>query len=174
MKPSTVNINVFSPRSIERGIEKIERFIEALEKWDELVERIAKIGFEVARSGFDFAVASSIDDDPVDVQLVKINDGFQIQANGRSVCYLEFGAGVYYNGMGSYPVPLPPGIDGIGEHDTIADSGVSKGIYQAWGYYNKSGELVITRGNPSAQAMYQAKVEMEKQAEQIIREVFER
>ena len=170
---STVDIILTDTSSIKKGCSEIDKFIENLGKLDEVCKRLAEIGLEVANNEFSMAASFSISDDPVDVQLVKIDNGYQIQANGNSVCYLEFGAGVYYNGMGSYPDgETPPGIDGIGEHDTINHSGVSKGIYRTWGFRTDSGQVVITHGNPSAQAMYQARIEMENQAKQIIKEVF--
>ena len=168
-----ININLMDTMSIDRGCSKIDAYIENLNKLDEVCKRLAEIGFEVAKNNFDMAASWSISDDPVDMQLVKIEDGYQIQANGQSVCYLEFGAGVYYNGMGSYPNgETPKGIDGIGEHDTINGSGVSQGINQTWGFKTDSGLVVTTHGNPSVQAMYQAKLEMAKQARQIFKEVF--
>lgn len=172
MKQSTVNINVSNEASIARGIAKIDKFIENLGKIDEVLKRLADIGLEVAESDFKFAEAFYDGDSTVDVQLVKIENGYQIQANGQAVCYLEFGAGVYYNGLGSYEGTIPEGIDRIGEHDTIGDTGVSMGARQAWGFRDTNGTVHLTHGNPSANAMYHAKVEMEKQAVEIFNEVF--
>lgn len=171
MKPSTINIKLNDSASVSRGIDRLERFIEGLGRLDEAIKRLADIGFEVAKVDFQFAGAFYDGDPTVNVQLVKTKDGYQIQANGQAVCYLEFGAGVYYNGFGSYEGTIPDGIDRIGEHDTNGNTGVSMGARQAWGFRDTNGTVHITHGNPSANAMYHAKVAMEKQAEQIIKEV---
>ena len=62
--------------------------------------------------------------------------------------------------------PRPDGIVGIGEY------GQGKGKQKSWGYYDDTGELVVTHGNPATLAMWYATQEMEREVIRIAKEVF--
>ena len=91
-----------------------------------------------------------------------------VVANGEDAVWCEFGAGVYYNGsVGSSPNPYGSGLG-----FTIGSYGKGYGKGKAWGYYDETGELVITRGTPATMPMYNAAKEVTKRAIEIAREVF--
>lgn len=102
---------------------------------------------------------------------------FTIYAEGSAVCFIEFGAGVYYNSA-AYPLDKPEGVVGIGEY------GKGKGKQNYWGFYGenpgsngwviqgKKGPVVITQGNPAAMPMYYTVNEMKRLITTIAREVF--
>lgn len=166
-----MNVNLYDKADRKKAIAKIDALVANLKKLDEVTKRLAEIGFKVAQS--EFLAATNLDNAGVSVKLVKIPNGYQIQADGEAVCYLEFGAGVYYNGsFGNYGGERPAGIDGIGEHDTINDSGVSKGTQKTWAYYDNAGNLIKTHGTYAYQPMFHSLREMERQAEAVIKEVF--
>ena len=85
----------------------------------------------------------------------------------RAVFFIEFGAGVYYNGSEPYPEPRPKDIVGIGEY------GHGWGKRQAWVFYDSNGEKVVTHGNPAEMPMFYAKEEVLVRLNEIAREVFQ-
>lgn len=91
-----------------------------------------------------------------------------VVANGEDAIWCEFGAGVYYNGsVGSSPNPYGKDLG-----FTIGSYGKGYGKGKAWGYYDDTGELVITRGTPATMPMYNAAKEVTKRAIEIAKEVF--
>ena len=91
-----------------------------------------------------------------------------VVADGEDAVWCEFGAGVYYNGsVGSSPNPYGKDLG-----FTIGSYGKGYGKGKAWGYYDDTGDLVITRGTPASMPMYNAAKEVAKKAIRIAREVF--
>ena len=91
-----------------------------------------------------------------------------VVADGEDAVWCEFGAGVYYNGsVGSSPNPYGKELG-----FTIGSYGKGYGKGKAWGYYDETGELVITRGTPASMPMYNSAKEITKKAIDIAREVF--
>ena len=91
-----------------------------------------------------------------------------VVADGEDAVWCEFGAGVYYNGsVGSSPNPYGNELG-----FTIGSYGKGYGKGKAWGYYDETGELVITRGTPASMPMYNAAKEITRKAIDIAREVF--
>lgn len=133
-------------------------------KKGELTKRLARIGYNEAKVRF--AGAQYDGDNDASVTVEAISHGYKIVATGRAVFFIEFGAGVFYNGTEPYPEPRPAGIVGIGEY------GQGKGKRKAWGFYDESGELVVTHGTPAAMPMLHASRVMRQQIEKIAREVF--
>ena len=122
------------------------------EKADMLSKKLAIVGIYEASVRFNGAYYDS-------------DRGYSIVAKGTQVCFIEFGAGVYYNGFEPHPKRpaevLP--IGGYGKH---------KGSQEAWGYYSSDGELHITHGTPAAMPMYHASQKVEHELLSIAREVF--
>ena len=104
---------------------------------------------------------------PVTIGVEREGDGYAVYAQGDQVAFVEFGAGVFYNGGGNYLLPRPKEIAGIGEF------GDHKGKQQTWGYYDDTGALHLTHGNPPANAFYHASEDIRRQIAQIAKEVFE-
>lgn len=87
---------------------------------------------------------------------------------GAEVLFIEFGAGVHYNGsVGSSPHPL-----GAQNGFLIGTYGMGNGSRRVWGYYAESGELVLTRGTKATMPMYMADQEIIRNVVRIAREVF--
>lgn len=129
-----------------------------------LLERLAEMGAREASVRFTTAIYDGNNDVQVDAIL---KDGvWKIVAKGQAVCFIEFGSGVSHNGSEPYPNPRPPDVVRIGEY------GQGKGKRQAWGYYDESDNLVVTKGNPAAMPMWYASEEMRRNIEKIAREVF--
>ena len=104
---------------------------------------------------------------PILVGVEREGDGYAVYAQGDQVAFIEFGAGVFYNGSGAnYKLGRPPEISGIGEY------GKGKGKQNTWGYYDDTGALHLTHGNPPANAFYHASVDTRRKIRDIAREVF--
>lgn len=134
------------------------------QKTRELNERLAVVAANEAASRFGNAIYDGTND--VTLTAEPTANGWQIVAEGQAVFFIEFGAGVYYNGTEPYPEPRPGGIVGIGEY------GKGYGKRNAWGFYNADRELVITHGNPAAMPMFYAKEAVIAQLNEIARQVF--
>ena len=158
----TVRLN---SKSISSAIEEVHAYRAWVErKTQELTRRLAELGAGEARVRFAGAQYDGNNDAGVSVEA--IDGGFRLVATGGSVFFIEFGAGVYYNGTEPYPEPRPAGGVGIGEY------GQGKGKRKAWGFYDDGGELVITHGTPAAMPMLHASRIMLQEMVRIAREVF--
>lgn len=152
--------------SIKGLLGEIERYRKStVAKAEQLAKRLADIGLGEATIRFASAQYSGVND--VQVTVEPTATGYAIYARGEAVCFIEFGAGVYYNGEEPYPNPRPDDIARIGEY------GDGKGKQKSWGYYDDNKNLVITHGTPAAMPMYFASSVMRREVEQIAREVFE-
>lgn len=170
----TIQIRLDDPASIDRAIDAIEGLENRLPaRCREFCMRLAEIGVNVARTVYTAALYAGTNDTSVHVEMAE--NGCRIVANGTALGFIEFGTGVKYP-LGEFAdqAGAPPhGIYGKGN-----------GRKRSWGYYgdpgnygrtvaNKAGKtLVITDGNPPANAFPQAVGEIEAQVLQIAREVF--
>lgn len=154
-----------SDKSLEKAIKELKEYKAWVQKKaNELTERLAIIGAREATVRFSGAYYDGTND--VGVSVEPIANGYKIVASGSAVFFIEFGAGVYFNGEEPYPNPRPAGIVNIGEY------GAGKGKRDVWGYYDGAGDLILTHGNPAAMPMYHATRIMEEEIRQIAREVF--
>lgn len=156
-------------RLSDSGINSAIKELKAYQKWVEqktqlLTEKLAILG--AGNASVRFARATYDGENDSQVSVSKTSNGWVIRAEGNAVFFIEFGAGVYFNGAEPYPKPRPPMVDKIGEY------GQGKGKRNSWGYYDEGGELHITRGTPAAMPMYYAAVEMERELLRIAKEVF--
>lgn len=137
------------------------------QKTVELVKRLKDLGAKTAQAELNTAIMwyDGIGDGEITVDEISPKS-FVIRASGQDVCFLEFGAGVYYNSSEPYPIPRPQGIAGIGEY------GKGHGKQQAWYYTDENGESMRTKGNPAMMFMYNTGAEMKRNIERIAREVF--
>ena len=164
MARKRINVRLNS-KSIDAAIKEVQKYRSWIsEKSAELTRRLAEIGAEEAIVRFAGAQYDGVNDASVSVE--PIANGYTVRAQGGSVFFIEFGAGVYYNGTEPYPEPRPAGVVGIGEY------GQGKGKRNAWGFYDDSGALVITHGTPAAMPMLHAGRAMRRAVAQIAREVF--
>ena len=154
-----------SEQDVNGAIAQLNTFKQKfLAKERELLRALAEIGLKEASVRFTTAMYDGVND--VSVRLDETNNGYVIMADGQAVAFIEFGAGVYHNTSEPYPNPRPEGIVGIGEY------GEGHGKRKAWGYYDDSGGLVITKGNPAAMPMWYASEEIRNSILRIAREVF--
>lgn len=171
-----------SKDAIDKAIKELNDY----KKWvnrktKELLEQLSLIGIQEASIRFSGAQYDGTNDTKLETKesFDGTNYVYTIVAGGQAVCFIEFGAGVYYNSAG-YPLQKPAGVVGIGEY------GEKKGTQNTWAYYGENpgsngvlresakGSVVITHGNPAAMPMYYAGSEMKQKILSIAKEVFER
>ena len=154
----------FTLGTVNTGIDEIERFQQFVaEKTQELTRKLAEVGLQEASFRFASAMYDGTNDSTV--ELIPSENGYTIMASGQAVCFIEFGAGVYYNGSEPYPNPRPPGVVGIGEY------GYGLGKLPSWSFSDGT-QRVVTHGNPAAMPMWYATKEMEDKLLTIAKEVF--
>ena len=129
---------------------------EIIRKSELLRDRIAeRISIESQR-GFNGAIISDIVNGTakyadVSVSVEKAGVTTLVIAKGEDAVWVEFGAGVYYNGSaGSSPHPKGSKLG-----FTIGGYGYGMGRKNTWGFY-EDGELLLTRGAPAKMPMYNA------------------
>ncbi len=150
-------------------------------KCELLVKRLAESGIPVidenmAKANFTMdseGVQSGAD--PQHYTHVKINAfgsyaKAELIVEGKELLFIEFGAGVYYNGAeGSSPHPKGEEFGYV-----IGSYGKGHGVQKMWGYYADSGELVLTHGVEATMPMYKASLEIANNVVKIAKEVFEK
>lgn len=168
MGKKTIVVNVFSPSSLKSAHQQLVAFQRRFEERKSLfLLRLAEIGVETAREKFTAALAQyDGDQTPIEVDYSIDGNTVVITANGDTVAFLEFGAGVTHK---AYSMQVPPGISGRGEY------GKRKGGQRIWGFYpdgDPGQGVVFTSGNDPAEAMTGALTKIAEVCADIAREVF--
>ena len=160
------------PRKIEvslseSGIQTLQRELDDYEKWleektGELAKRLADLGAVKASLGFARAIYNGKEDHDITVEPQGENC-YVVKAVGRTVLFVEFGAGIKYgyghpelHGMG--PGTYPP-TDPDNPHWDDPDG---------WWYAHNQ----HTFGNPPNAPMYNAVKELEQELARVVKEVF--
>lgn len=157
--------------SIGRAIDVLEQYRKSLdEKCMEICRRLADFG--VSRASFGFATVEYTGERNIeDIKAVKTANGYEVVANGETILFLEFGAGITYGsghpqagefgmGPGTYPNPKYRMVNG-------------EKVYN-WenpkGWYIPGGEH--TFGNRPSKAMYNTAIDMREEVERVAKDVF--
>ena len=154
----TVDVNIFDYASVSRATRRLdEYFADLIEKANTVCERLASMG--AVRASLDFSRAIYNGTNDVEVTVEPIDNGYAIHARGNAVLFIEFGSGASYG----YGHPEPEGY-GPGTYP-------GKGHWDdpnGWWYGNHEHSY----GNPPAQAMYNAKRDIQAEVQRIADEVF--
>ena len=154
----TVDVNIFDYASVSRAQRRLdEYFADLIEKANTVCERLATIG--AVRASLDFSRAIYNGTNDVAVTVEPIDNGYAIHATGNAVLFIEFGSGASYG----YGHPEPEGY--------------GPGTYQGKGHWDDPngwwyGTHEHSYGNPPAQAMYNAKRDIQAEVQRIADEVF--
>ena len=170
----TITLDIFNPASIDAAVKEIREYADWVKrKTDELRERVAYFIAKDASAVFNTAVADDLIGEGAvigSVNVVVEDNGNMtlVIANGEDAVFMEFGAGVYYNGgVGSSPNPL-----GAALGYTIGSYGKGNGAKAVWGFKGEDGALHLTHGVPASMPLYRALQSVVNDIEQIAREVF--
>ena len=171
----TIHIDLLDPGSVQNAIRQLEdykRWVQS--KAEELRERIAYFIAKDASAVFNTAVAEDdmregVITGSVEVSVDPRGDNTTvIIASGKDAVFMEFGAGVYYNGaVGSSPNPL-----GTGLGFTIGSYGKGNGRKEVWAYDGGDGQIHLTHGTPASMPLYKAVQSVRQDLIRIAREVF--
>lgn len=163
-----LTLDPFDPNSVKKVLKRVERYRRNFpDKVNRFCKELAQIGLDVAKPRLESVPYDGNDEFSITIE--KIATGYRIIARGESVAFIEFGAGVYYNGEEGYYLDRPPEISNIGEY------GKGHGKKEKWYYYpegDRSEPAVSTRGNPPANAFFYAETEVVMMVSQIARRVF--
>lgn len=168
MKKISIDLSV---SSIEEAIREIEEYKRSLVyKTAKFVERLADIGIPV----IDANMNTQGDSSPEHNTYVKIRSfGAYSEATlvlqGRDILFIEFGAGVHYNGeVGTSPNPK-----GEKMKMTIGSYGKGQGANDSWVYFSEEdGRFKTSHGTKASMPMYNAGVKIRQEVIQIAKEVF--
>ena len=171
----TITVDIFDPASIDKAIRELKDYQQWIQrKADELRERIAYFIARDASAVFNTAAAKDDLWEGVITGRVEVTvqpDGDNVTlviASGEDAVFMEFGAGVFYNGsVGSSPHPL-----GAGLGFTIGSYSTYKPDKEVWGYNDIDGKLHLTHGTPASMPLYKATMSVRQDIVQIAREVF--
>lgn len=91
-----------------------------------------------------------------------------LRLRGEDVMFVEFGAGVHYNG----PPGQSPNPKGAELGYTIGSYGLGQGRYDHWWYTDDNGEMKVSYGTEATMPMYKADMEIQHRYIDIARKVF--
>lgn len=164
-----ITINAFSLSSVKDAVLHLRKYAAKLKRLEEeLPKALAEFGAVQAQAKYDAAPynlrPSGWTDQPqITVTAEPAENGWRVRANGQEVCFVEFGAGVYYNGgNSSYLGTRPPGIVGIGEY------GTGRGKQDMWAFGNPA---EWTHGTPASNSLYYTAREIEARIEETARKI---
>lgn len=166
-----------SESEISRALKELAEYKqEILRKTELLREKVAERLADEARSGFSGAVvdeqilkggSASPKYAQVDVSVDNRGSVTVVVASGEDAVWVEFGAGVYFNGSpGSSPHPRGAELGMI-----IGGFGKGNGKKETWGFY-EDGELKLSRGTPARMPMSRAVTTVCNDIQEIAKEVF--
>lgn len=160
-----------SRKSIQNAIKEIEAYKRQFIDRNELfVRRLAELGIPVIEQNI---AAAQGDSDKNHNTYIKINSfgsysEAKLVVEGRDLLFIEFGAGIHYNGSAGTS-PHPKGEE-FGY--TIGSYGKGQGSKDFWFYYADTGEAVMSHGTESTMPVFRASQEIIQNIRRIAREVF--
>lgn len=160
-----------STASINNAINELRIYRqELIRKSDLLVQRLAEVGLEVVnankfgRGDSDFGGLNSY----VWMDYGGTRVTAHLVMTGKDVAFIEFGAGVHYNGSGgSSPHPYGSSLGMI-----IGSYGKGYGLQDRWFYKGDGGKWQESHGTEAAMPMYKASQEIRDRFIGIAKEVF--
>lgn len=168
-----INVSL-NTASINAAVQELRNYAKWVAgKTAELQERIATLIANDARIVYNNSIADDLlSESPIigNVRVVVQTNGnvTVVIADGKDAVFMEFGAGVFYNGaVGSSPNPWGNEL-GL----TIGSFGKGNGAKQVWGYRGDDGEIHLTHGAPASMPLYRAVQSVSRDIERIAREVF--
>lgn len=164
--------------TLSKAIAEIERCQKELDKKKHaFMERLAEIGINEAEVRFANAIYDGTNDVLVNKTPIWIDKNkLAIFATGKSITFIEFGAGVHY-AADSHPKAEKFGFTrgGYGHHLGKLDSWRYSGDPGTNGEVISEGKHqgeVKTHGNPANRVLYESAKEMREQIAKIAEEVF--
>ena len=168
--PKKISVSL-SQKSIQDAIKEIEAYKRQFIDRNELfVRRLAELGIPVIDQNI---TAAQGDSDKNHNTYIKINSfgsysEAKLVVEGKNLLFIEFGAGVHYNGSAGTS-PHPKGEE-FGY--TIGSYGKGQGSKDFWFYYADTGEAVMSHGTEATMPVFRASQEIIQNIRRIAKEVF--
>lgn len=161
----------FSTKGLKALEEYLNKYKNTLEtKASTFVYRLAEIGLPIIEEKINESQTTADKSHDTYIKVTHIDGGTQatLILSGAQMVFIEFGAGVHYNGIvGSSPHPK-----GAELGFTIGSYGNGNGQYDTWFYYDENGNLIETYGTEATMPMFSASNEIELKMIRIAKEVF--
>lgn len=160
-----------SQKSIENAIKELNQYKDELRrKNEEFVRKLAELGIPIINQNIASVAGDSDKSHNTYIELNSFGDYSQatLVCEGKDLLFIEFGAGVHYNGSAGNS-PHPKGQE-FGY--TIGSYGKGQGKNDHWFYYADSGESVMSHGTQATMPVYKASIEIKNQIRKIAKEVF--
>lgn len=160
-----------SEKSIRNAINEIEVYKrQFIERNEVFVRRLAELGIPVIDQNI---AAAQGDSEKKHNTYIKVNSfgsysEAKLVVEGSDLLYIEFGAGIRYNGSAGTS-PHPKGEE-FGY--TIGSYGKGQGKNDFWFYYADTGETVMSHGTEATMPVFRASQEIIQNIRRIAREVF--
>ena len=157
-----------SPEGVDKALRELTDYTATLAaKTEQFVDRLRQIGLKV----IEYNGNPPGDSQPGTADAIITSSGSTTKCTlfleGKDVLFIEFGAGVHFNGSGTHPLGAEFGY-------TIGSYGFGQGLNDSWTYDDGSGERKLSYGTLAGMPMYKASEEMRRQLVAIARDVFER
>lgn len=168
-----------SQKSVENAIKRVQQYqLRFQHKLRKFVKELANVGIAVvdtnmieAQYTFDGKIRSG--SDTSHNAYVELNsNGSTAEAKlivqGKELLFIEFGAGVYYNGTaGASPHPKGEEFGFL-----IGSYGKGNGQKKVWGYYDENSQLVLTRGVKATMPVLKAEQKIIEDYKNVVKKVF--
>lgn len=165
-----ITINPLSIASIEDAKKDLVEYQDKLKKLaEELPKALAEFGAEYAQEAYNTTIHNvywdgSTDPANISVTAEQTDNGWRVLADGAEVCFVEFGAGVYFNADGGGLFERPEGVVGIGEY------GKGNGKNDVWAFGSGKNRKV-TYGTPASNVLYYTAEEIKSRIEETARRI---
>ena len=171
-------IDGLSEKSLKNAAKEIDRYARQFaDRNREFVQRLCDVGMTVIFENLNGA-GDSTPPTP-DTPVVRMSMGAMkmeavLTLRGKDVVFVEFGAGVFYNGHpGGSPNPLSETAD-LGFELTIGSYGKHQGLNEYWHYQTDSGQWRTSRGTEATMPLYKADMKIVQDFVGIAKQVFGR
>jgi hypothetical protein len=166
--PKRISIEL-TDASIKNGIKELQQYKRwIVEKEAELLSRLASLGATVASIEFSRAIYNGSKD--VSVRVDDTGSVAVIYAEGESVAFIEFGAGIYYNNGNAHPYAAEFGY-GVGTYPS--EHPPNRAIHPGyWWYKGADGAKHLSLGTQASMPIYYASEHMRNNAVARAVEVF--
>lgn len=156
--------------SLRNAAKQVEKFRQDfVQKNRTFVQELTKLGIQVIYDHLNGNGDSEYPEPSNPHVVMGIRDGVMqatLRLKGEDVAFVEFGAGVHYNGIGS---PHPLGVE-LGY--TIGSYGQGHGKEDHWWYEDENGDTVISYGTEATMPLYSADLKIRQQFASIAKSVF--
>lgn len=172
-RKKTIKVEL-SERSINAAIKELEEYKNSLmAKTRELIDELGRIGLKAIVTSMANAEGDSDTNIETQVEIKPVGNRIRatLYARGKHIMFLEYGAGIHYNGS----VGQSPNPNGNKLGYTIGSYGKGHGAEDSWVYYSEEkGGFRTSQGTKAVMPMYNASTDIREQFVSVAKKVFGR